>query len=74
MAGQRTYQVNIPFLNVRRNKVLDQILIPPFLGIILQLGIVQDDAAIRDDAQHRAAIMDFLSATVAYSLVISWRQ
>jgi hypothetical protein len=65
-----TYQINIPFLGVRRNKVLNQILIPPFLGIILQLGIVQYDAAIRDDAQHGAAIVDFLSATLAYSIVI----
>lgn len=47
---QRTYQINAPFLDVRRNKVLDQILIPPFLGIILQLSIVQYNAAIRDDA------------------------
>jgi hypothetical protein len=35
---------------MRRNKLLYQLLVPPFPGIILQLCIVQYDAAIRDDA------------------------
>lgn len=64
-------QIRIPFLDMRRNKVLDQLLIPPFPGVILQRGIVQDDAAIWNDPQHGAAVVDFLLATLAYSLIIS---
>jgi hypothetical protein len=67
------YQIDIPFFQVLLQKLLHDGFIPPYLGIILQIVVTDDDASVVGDCEGGTALFDLDFPLVSDSVKIAWR-
>lgn len=67
-----SHEISIPFLDIRRNNLLNPLLIPPFLRIILEISMVQNHTVILRNSQCRTTFMDLRLAQFANAIVVPY--
>lgn len=66
-----TYQVNIPHANMLLEDILDDVFIPPFLGIILQVRMIEDYTSIRGNSERGTAGFGFGFPLLTETIIVA---
>ena len=67
-----TYSINVPLVDVVCENALYLGRIPPQLGVVLEIRVVEGLAPLRIHAKGDAGALEFLSALLAYAIVVAW--
>lgn len=67
-----TYSVHLPFLHVVVHDAGNQVGIPPHLGIVLEVGVVEGDASLVVNAQRPTGARELRSPQVANAVIVPW--
>jgi len=65
-----SHKISIPLLDIRRNNLLNPLLIPPFLRIILEISMIQNHTVTLRDSQRSTTFMDLSLAQLANAIIV----
>lgn len=66
-----TYQVNIPHANMLLEDIFDNVFIPPFLGIVLQVRMIEDYTSIGGNSERGTAGFCFGSPLLTETIIVA---